>query len=188
MTILHISDTHNLHSLLGELPQADVLVFSGDMGMQGTEDEIINFLNWFMDQPHAHKIFVAGNHDDRLWGEQIEGLDTNCYFLDNRGITIDGVHFYGLSGCRDVFDKVPEKTDVLITHVPPRGILSVAKGREFGNAELLACIEFIQPRLHLFGHIHAVYGVEEHGKTLFSNAALVDEDYNLAHQPRLLNF
>ncbi len=188
MTILHISDTHNRHSLLGELPMADVLVFSGDMGMAGTEDEIIKFLNWFMDQPHAHKIFVAGNHDDRIWGEQIEGLDTNCHFLDNSGITIGGVHFYGLSGCREDFDNVPKNTDVLITHVPPRGILSVSQGCEFGNAELLARVDIVQPRLHLFGHIHAAYGVEERGKTLFSNAALVDEDYNLAHRPRLLNF
>ncbi len=195
MTILHLSDTHNLHKQLGTLPMADVLVFSGDMSLAGSEDEIIDFLNWFMDQPHPHKLFVAGNHDDCLWGEKIEGLDANCHYLYNSGLTIEGMYFYGMPlfmadvacGEQEKFiQQIPPQTDVLITHQPPQGILSESHGIEYGSTSLLSKVLEIKPRLHLFGHIHDAYGIEQHDNTLFSNAAIVDEAYNLTNQPRLL--
>lgn len=39
MTILQISDTHNRHRLLTNLPTADVLVHCGDFTDMGTEEE-----------------------------------------------------------------------------------------------------------------------------------------------------
>lgn len=96
MTILHISDTHGKHHQLRELPLADILVHSGDFTMAGTEDEAIDFLEWFIDLPHRHKILVAGNHDDCLRGESIEGLPDNCHYLDCSGVTIHGITFYGI--------------------------------------------------------------------------------------------
>ena len=47
MNILHISDTHSLHSQLQDLPKADVLVHSGDFTFAGTENEVMDFLGWF---------------------------------------------------------------------------------------------------------------------------------------------
>lgn len=47
MTILQISDTHNRHQLLTDLPAADVLVHCGDFTDMGTEQEVLDFLNWF---------------------------------------------------------------------------------------------------------------------------------------------
>lgn len=63
MKLLHISDTHNLHHQLDQLPQADIIVHSGDFCENGTEDEVLNFINWFIELPYKHKIFVTGNHD-----------------------------------------------------------------------------------------------------------------------------
>ncbi len=48
MTILQISDTHNRHQLLTDLPTADVLVHCGDFTDMGTEQEVLDFLNWFI--------------------------------------------------------------------------------------------------------------------------------------------
>ena len=62
-TILHLSDTHGLHLQLGTLPNADVLVHSGDFTTDGTEKEVFDFTEWFCRQPHPYKIFIAGNHD-----------------------------------------------------------------------------------------------------------------------------
>ena len=45
MTILQISDTHNRHQLLTDLPTADVLVHCGDFTDMGTEQEVLDFLN-----------------------------------------------------------------------------------------------------------------------------------------------
>ena len=37
MKILHISDTHGCHRRLHDLPQADIVVHSGDFTMNGSE-------------------------------------------------------------------------------------------------------------------------------------------------------
>ena len=42
MRILHLSDTHNLHRQLTNLPDADIIIHSGDCSMEGTGKEIID--------------------------------------------------------------------------------------------------------------------------------------------------
>ena len=74
MTILHLSDTHGKHHLLKKMPKADIIVHSGDMSEDGTDSEILDFLNWFCDLDFQHKIFIVGNHDLCLEGMQIKGL------------------------------------------------------------------------------------------------------------------
>ena len=59
MKILHLSDTHGCHHRLRNLPEADVLVHSGDFTMTGTESEALDFLNWLCDLPYKHKIFMG---------------------------------------------------------------------------------------------------------------------------------
>ncbi len=39
MKILHLSDTHSSHVSLGDMPEADVVVHSGDFCMVGSEAE-----------------------------------------------------------------------------------------------------------------------------------------------------
>ena len=74
MRILQISDTHNKHLQLTNLPAADVIVHCGDFTDMGTEQEVLDFLNWFIELPYSQKIFVVGNHDLCLWdAEVIEG-------------------------------------------------------------------------------------------------------------------
>ena len=85
MKILQISDTHNRHRLLTNLPEADVIVHCGDFADNGTEGEVLDFLNWFMDLPYPYKLFVAGNHDLCLWDAlDIEDLPDNVFFLQDR--------------------------------------------------------------------------------------------------------
>ena len=46
MKILHLSDPHNCHNWLRELPEADVVVHSGDFCMAGTEQEALDFVTY----------------------------------------------------------------------------------------------------------------------------------------------
>lgn len=59
MKILHISDTHGRHEELTNLPNADIVVHSGDFCFSGAESEVLDFLNWFIALPYKHKIFIA---------------------------------------------------------------------------------------------------------------------------------
>ncbi len=195
MKILHLSDTHACHRRLTDLPEADVVVHSGDFTMTGSEQEAIDFMNWFCDLPYAHKVFICGNHDDCLYGANIEGLDSNVHYLCNSGMEIDGVKFYGVpmfmgdcvtDGQSNNIAKIPADTDVLITHSPVFGILDFDDGINYGDERLLPKVLEIHPRLHLFGHIHAQHGIlTEHGVT-FSNGAIMNADYTNLFTPNVI--
>ena len=125
MRILHLSDTHGLHSQIGRLPEADVIVHSGDFTHYGTEKECLDFLNWFIALPYKHKIFVVGNHDLCLYdADNIEDLPANVHFLQDRGVTVDGVRFYGTGFMH--YRAIPPDTQVLVTH-EPRSAFSTAR-------------------------------------------------------------
>ncbi len=192
MKILHLSDTHKCHHRLRDLPEADVVVHSGDFCMVGTEQEAIDFLNWFCDLPYKHKIFICGNHDDCLYGTNIDGLDNNVSYLCNSGIEIDGVKFYGvpmfMGDC--VTDRqsrnyanIPDDTDVLITHSPAFGILDFDDGINYGSEEILMKLSDLHLKAHLFGHIHAQHGIIEQRRVTFSNGAIINADYSAPNTP-----
>lgn len=195
MRILHLSDTHDCHHQLRELPDADVVVHSGDFCMVGSEHEAIDFLNWFCDLPYKHKIFICGNHDDYLYGANIAGLDNNVHYLCNSGIEIEGVKFYGMPMFVDdcITDRqsrnyatIPTDTDILITHSPAFGILDFDDGINYGSEDLLTAVSEVNPRIHLFGHIHKQHGITTIGTTIFSNGAIMNEDYSILNHPNII--
>ena len=59
MKIIHISDTHGQHRQLRDLPEADVIVHSGDISNNGEEGEVLDFLNWYMELPYRHKVGIV---------------------------------------------------------------------------------------------------------------------------------
>ncbi len=194
MKILHISDTHGKHYLLKDLPKSDIIVHSGDMSENGKDSEVLDFLEWFCDLDYPYKIVVAGNHDLCLDGEQIENLPPNFHYLCNSGIEIEGVKFWGIpyflsnelnGDTAQLLTKIPEKTDVLITHRPPYGILDFDDNNNFGCVDLLQTVKKIQPKYHLFGHVHIGYGIEKSQHTTFVNSSLVSKN-KIVNKPFLL--
>lgn len=185
MKILHISDTHNLHPLLVNLPPADVIVHSGDFTDMGTEEEVLDFLNWFIELPYQYKIFITGNHDLCLWdAENIEDLPENVYFLQDRAVVIEGVKFFGL-GYNHSEKLIPKDTDVLITHEPPRMILDVTEREHWGSAAIRNKVFEIKPRYHLFGHDHESFGVLKQDGVVFSNGSVLDDQYRITHPSKV---
>lgn len=195
MKILHLSDTHGCHRRLRDLPEADVVVHSGDFTMTGSEAEAIDFMNWFCDLPYHHKIFICGNHDDCLYGANIDGLDANVHYLCNSGIDIDGIKFYGvpmyMGDCvtdrqSRNYARIPDDTDVLITHSPAYGILDFDDGINYGSEELLDRLSTLNLKAHLFGHIHAQHGLTEQNGVIYSNGAIMNADYTNLSEPHVI--
>ena len=185
MRILHLSDTHGLHPQIHDLPDADVIVHSGDISHSDTESEVLDFLNWFIGLPYPHKIFVTGNHDLCLWdAEFIEDLPANVHFLQDGGCEIDGVKFFGLA-YNHPEELIPDDTDIVVTHEPPVMILDKSAGTHWGNAPLRNRLMAIKPRYHLFGHAHESFGTLKEDCTIFSNVSLLDERNKLVRKPRL---
>lgn len=197
MKILHISDTHGLHKSITKMPEADIIIHSGDFTMNGSEQEAIEFMNWFCDLPYRHKIFISGNHDDCLYGANIDGLGENVHYLCNSGTEIEGVRFYGvpmfMEDCltnhqSHNYSQIPDNIDVLITHTPPYGILDCDDSIHYGSNELLSKLSALhQLKAHLFGHIHAQHGIRTINSTIFSNGSMATPDYYSLYSPELIS-
>lgn len=196
MRILHLSDTHGCHRRLQDLPEADVVIHSGDFCMVGTGQEAIDFLKWFCDLPYRHKIFICGNHDECLYGAKIDGLDDKVHYLCNTGIEIDGLNFYGvpmfMGDCitdrqSRNYTKIPADTDILITHCPAYGILDFDDNIHYGSKEILEKLSTLNLKAHLFGHIHAQHGITEQNGIIYSNGAIMNSDYTFLNQPDVIS-
>ena len=202
MKLVFISDTHTKHRDL-IIPDGDAVIFSGDLSTRGYIDEVKEFLDWLSELPHKHKIFIAGNHDflfDNHKNIAKELIPDNVHYLEDSGIILDGIHFYG-SPVTPYFhnwafnrtsakiiphwDAIPEGVDVLITHGPPENILDkvVRGGANVGCPHLLEAVERIKPAIHVFGHIHEAYGVMKVNGTTFINASVLNERYLLVNEP-----
>lgn len=60
VSVVCLSDTHNSQP---HIPYADILIHAGDLTQSGSFTELQKALDWIKEQPHRHKIVVAGNHD-----------------------------------------------------------------------------------------------------------------------------
>lgn len=184
ITVVYISDTHNS---LPRLPDGDILIHAGDLTQSGSLQELQATVAWLQAQPHHIKIVVAGNHDLLLdpslddlggiasaerqsldWGNitYLENTETTVACRNGRRLRIYGSPYSPRHGSwafqyprsKDVWAKtVPEGIDVLITHGPPRAHLDLLN---LGCAHLLREVWRVQPRLHVFGHIHEGAGIE----------------------------
>ena len=188
MRIVAVADTHTFEADLDSLPEGDVFIHAGDMVRAGTLDEMAPVAGWIRSLPHRHKIIVAGNHDwcflrDRAAAVALFG--DSVTYLQDEGCVIDGVRFWGSpwqpafndwafnlprgAALAEKWALIPGDTDVLITHGPPRGFGDGAWDTRAGCEDLLQAVHRVQPRLHLFGHIHQDGGVWRDRGVCFGN-------------------
>ena len=197
MRILHISDTHSRHRKLPPLPNADIIIHSGDFTFAGSENEAYDFINWFCDLPFQHKIFIAGNHDLCMYGaDSIDGLPNNVHYLCNNSIEISNVTFFGIplfmeetmDGSFDrMINDIPDNTNVLITHQAPYGFCDEYREHHCGDRALREKTDMLPSlRCHLYGHQHEANAMIACNGIIFSNAAVLDNHYNLIANPRVI--
>jgi hypothetical protein len=168
--IVCVSDTHERHQCV-DVPDGDVFVHAGDLltiNRHFTADYSLQKLaccaEWMRSLPHAHKIFVAGNHDaviEKLGKARVRQIFHGCHYLEDEALTVTTAgglrlsvygspYSHGTSANR-AFQSDPEArlaampsaVDLLITHAPLRT-------RDFHR---------LKPHLHVCGHIHCRYGV-----------------------------
>ncbi|KAH3889701.1 metallophosphoesterase domain-containing protein 1-like [Dreissena polymorpha] len=176
--------------------------------------------SFFSDLPYSHKILVAGNHEmcaTKSDKALLEASLSSVTYLQDKSVTIEGLNIYGTpwtknrwysyadsftkrqhGSLRKVWDNIPESTDVLVTHMPPFGILDLAL-KKFSlvrsmfsqSEELCSCgeqhptrdhwgchslrtavLDRIRPLVHLFGHTHECNAIVNVNGVTFSNAAM----------------
>jgi Icc-related predicted phosphoesterase len=197
-----ISDTHGEHDKLGRL-SGDVLIHCGDMFnmFSPNDDDLERMDEWLGKQAFDLILCIGGNHDFPLAAHASGGTSRfrNAVYLEASSHLHEGIHFFGapwvpeLAGqaffqkpreLRRKWAEIPQDVDVLITHSPPAGVLDISSSKlQLGCAHLATRLRDISPRLHCFGHVHASSGTLESGNTTFVNAAMVNSQYQLTHQP-----
>lgn len=194
MRCVAFSDTHGYHDYVN-LPEGDVLLFGGDMCGRGRLNEVEAFGAYLARQPHRYKIVIAGNHD---WPFQLESdaarkaLPDDVIYLEDEAVEIEGRIFYGSpwqpefgrwafnlprgAPLKAAWAKIPDETEVLITHGPPYGTLDRTSRRVLaGCDDLRARVkELTSLKVHLFGHIHEAYGRAEIEGVRFFNTSICD--------------
>lgn len=154
--------------------------------------------------------------NDRNGGKRPEWLEeclTNYkkymnshYFLENSECIIEGVKFWGSpvtpwfhgdnwaynkhrgADIKEIWNKIPMDTDVLITHGPPMYKLDyTVYSREYvGCEDLRQKIQEVKPLLHLFGHIHEGYGYAYDLDTHYFNNSICNLRYSMTGAPYLI--
>ncbi len=204
MRVVCISDTHLIHQMVKlKVPDGDLLIHAGDGTNDGTVGEVTAFLQWLAGLDHKHKVLIAGNHDWLFQKDPARAkaiLPPSITYLQDSGVEIEDLKIYGSPWqpafmgwafnlprgrpIRKKWKRIPDDTDILITHGPPAGILDQSYGGEnVGCADLRDTIQRVKPKLHVFGHIHKSYGSTTVSGTQFVNASICNEDYMPSNKP-----
>lgn len=176
--VVCISDTHNTQPTI---PDGDLLLHAGDLTQSGSIKEVQAQIDWLDSQPHTYKVVIAGNHDlclDKTIDNSASDIEwRGLIYLKDSSTTLRFpaagdrlLNIYGSPwtpkhgnwafqyprGCIDRWcGKIPEDTDIVMTHGPPKGHQDAGHlGCPFLRQEIWAK----RPLLHIFGHIHAGYG------------------------------
>jgi len=185
--ILHISDTHGLHRTVEDkypMPDADVLIHTGDFTDKGSLEEFHDFNEWLgeLQKRYPHRILILGNHEYKapLDPQQAKTVLSNAIVLEHESVDVLGLHMFGSpwiqghkasapgdsSRVPHKFDQIPQEVDILLTHGSPFGIMDYCELGSMphwgGSKALRQEILRASPRVHLFGHMHEQRGVWHH--------------------------
>lgn len=225
--LVFISDTHTRHDF--NIPEGDILVHCGDLTFRGTVEEISKEAQWLrgvkVGLGFSYVIVIPGNHDwlaekdPQLMKMILSASGLTC--LNHDFAEVEGIKFFG-SGYTPEFcgwalgysryegeslrlwSQIPDDTEVLVTHGPPKGILDLTAGYEemtpsgigkyqppehvgcWDLRERIRCLKSL--KVSAFGHIHHSYGTEIIDGVRFINASTCDERYKATNQPVVVDW
>lgn len=208
LRIWHISDTHGYHDQLVLPEDIDLIIHTGDCSNSKipaiNEGEVYRFIEWYS-KLDCMKIYSPGNHDTSIEHRLVrpkDFTDRNIMYLENEDIIINGIKFtaipyvptfgvgWSFMKSREklgkLWDTIPEDTNVLLTHGPPKGILDLSENRDHsleqcGDGALYKRIQKLPNITHnLFGHLHSFktcrnHGIYHHNGITYSNACVLED-------------
>lgn len=206
MKVCLLSDQHGN---LVDVPSCDLLLIAGDI-CPATNHSLefqriwleTNYRKWLEGIDAKKKIFICGNHDF-IFQTDFMLRTYPAVYLQDSGINYENFNIYGTPWQPRFFDwafnldevdlkekwkQIPDDTDILISHGPPYGYGDLAydydtkKQVHVGSPSLLERIKEVKPKLVVFGHIHAGYGIYSLDDTILVNCSLLDEKYRFKNQ------
>lgn len=159
------------------------------------------FRDWLHTVQATEIVLVPGNHSFAWFRlkPMIERDNLRCHVLIDSGIELFGLNIWGtpwVGGLPDwAFNltelqlehrwaQIPRGTDILVTHDAPSEVVEwhgtgvIGHG---GSTTLLQHVERVQPKLHVFGHLHEAKGEWLHGPTRLVNVSVKDNHRRLSY-------
>ncbi|CAN8023152.1 unnamed protein product [Ixodes persulcatus] len=192
-----ITEVDEFNRFMAQLPHRHKLVIAGNHELS------------FDPATASHREgFVVGNFAHSTPQDVVQRAKrflTHCTYLEDSQAVVYGIKVYGSpwqprfynwafnesrgQPLLSIWDRIPEDTDVLVTHTPPVGHGDFCVyDRHVGCVELLGVVQRrVRPRYHVFGHIHEAHGVTTDGQTTFINASICDFKYRPVNPPILFD-
>jgi Icc-related predicted phosphoesterase len=198
-----LANIHNNKLSAEALPSSDILVIAGGGTNKGTHAEYKQFTNSLADwsKNFEHIVYVPGKSDTGLHEYYWKYYDMlteihNITILVNTDVILKGVKIWGSCATRhdptwsytlkekqliNHYEKIPSDIDVLVTQMPPEGIMDIATQKRnismnVGCKYVSQAIERIKPKLHIFSGAYESYGEVISSGVTYINASLIDED------------
>lgn len=168
----------------------------------GNHDITLDPLFYKTEWNRFHKRQLTEEESRGWFLEEIKRYPNVIYLEDSAHTTLGGLWVYGSpwqptfhrwsfnvdrgQPCRVLWERIPNKTDVLLTHGPPlgRGDKCFPLGFLAGCVDLLGEVQNrIKPDVHVFGHIHEGSGCSSDGTTDFINASTCTFAYRPTNSP-----
>ena len=221
MRIAAISDLHG--NLIDNIEPCELVFICGDIVPLKIQWDILEsktwlatvFNDWVNELPCQRVVFIAGNHDivfsreycGDLLPVKAKYLENSYYdYLSDEGKVY---RIYGTPNCHifgnwafmysdealeEIYSKIPDNCDVLLSHDAPYGISdicfeSIYNGeKHLGNPPLYKAISDKSPKYCLHGHLHSSnHQLELLNDTKVYNTSIVNESYRVAYEPLYLD-
>lgn len=147
-----IAVTSDLHGILPEVEECDILLICGDIIPLWCQSNMIaseewfqtKFFPWCRDCSAKNVVFIAGNHDHFLARKLAWSLEMlrpwraqGVYYLKNDFIELEGLKIFGTPYCKifgnwafmreperlkQYYSEIPKDLDILISHDCPYGV------------------------------------------------------------------
>jgi Icc-related predicted phosphoesterase len=153
----------------------DVLIGAGDFGKVRRDVGVCIDVLRTIDKP---AVLVPGNNESTE--ELVEACQgwPQANVLHGSGVTIGGIHFFGIGGGIPVtpfgawsYDFSEEEAQellqdcpagcVLISHSPPKGAVDGAGGQSLGSVAVRDAVSRLHPLFVVCGHIHNCAGQQD---------------------------
>ena len=142
-------------------------------------------------------------------GWLLEFLDryNDVIYLENSDTIIEGVKIWGspitprfgkrwafnadrFNDIQYYWDKIPDDTDIVVTHGPTYGKLDyVPEDGEFtGCLALDERLRVLKPSVFICGHIHSGRGIYMGTDTFYINASIMDNSYEKQGEPMIFKY
>lgn len=223
----------DLHGNLPTISECDLLCICGDVIPLNIQNDMHkskywftnDFRKWINNLPCKKVLMIAGNHDK--WLEQATDVEITLleyatkyklkYLKDELYETM-GLKIYGTPNCTrfgnwsfmyssekltELFEKIPDNVDILLTHDAPYGMQNVGtitendSNEDVGSVELRKAILRAKPKYTFCGHVHSgnhklsevIHNMDGMTQliTEIANVSLLDESYALVNKPLTLN-